>query len=171
MKHEHGFDNVGAVIQAYLYRSEADLRQLIADGIQVRLCKGAYDEPPEIAYPQKADVDRNFVHLARLMLDAVADEPRPGGPTFRRPAFATHDTRMVDAACADAESRGVDRAAIEFQMLNGIRPGLQTGLARQGYPVRVYVPYGSEWYPYFMRRLAERPANLWFFIVNFLRRA
>jgi proline dehydrogenase len=168
LRHDFGYDNVGAVIQSYLYRSEQDVRDLIAEGTRVRLCKGAYQEPPDLAYPHKRDVDANFVRLTHLLLDGVAAQN--GQPNGLYPAFATHDAQMIEAAKTYAAEKGVSRTAFEFQMLHGIRRDLQEGLAREGYRVRVYVPYGSEWYPYFMRRLAERPANLWFFVTNLVRR-
>lgn len=159
-----GFDNVGVVIQSYLYRSEADVRHLIEEGAGIRLCKGAYAEPPEVAFPDKADTDRNFVHLTRLML---SDEARQKGVY---PAVATHDEKMIEATRNFVAAYNIPAEAFEFQMLYGIRRELQESLRHQGYRVRVYVPYGGAWYPYFMRRLAERPANLWFFISNLLRR-
>lgn len=169
-----GFDNVGVVIQSYLYRSEEDIRQLAQDGGYVRLCKGAYKEPDEIAYPRKADVDTSFDRLARMLMDGSQSA---GSPLARLdgcfpplPALATHDERRVENARQYARQIGLPQKALEFQMLHGIRRDLQEELVAQGYPVRVYVPYGTEWYPYFTRRLAERPANLWFFISNFFRR-
>jgi len=165
LKHEQGFDNVGVVIQAYLYRSQHDIAELIGEGVRVRLCKGAYREPPDRAYPRKRDVDANFMRLARMLLDAAAKST--DGPY---PAFATHDQRLIAAVKAYAAQQGAPGAAYEFQMLYGIRRDLQRSLVREGHNVRVYVPYGGEWYPYFMRRLAERPANLWFFLSNLIRR-
>ena len=150
--------SIGVVIQAYLYRSEADIEQLLADGIRVRLCKGAYKEPPEVAFPHKADVDQNFVKLSQKLLDS---------PVYH--ALATHDENMISAAKAFASKRGIDRSHFEFQMLYGVRRDLQRKLVEEGYRVRVYVPFGSEWYPYFMRRLAERPANVIFLARNFFR--
>jgi proline dehydrogenase len=148
--------NVGAVVQAYLYRTEADIERLIPSGGKIRLCKGAYDEPPEIAFPRKADVDANFVRLAGLLF---SPEAKAYGVV---PAIATHDTAMIDAARAAARENGWARDAFEFQMLYGVRRNLQEELVDDGYTVRVYVPYGTEWYPYFMRRMAERPANVMF---------
>ncbi len=167
LKLEQKLENLGVAIQSYLYRSEQDVRALIAEGVRVRLCKGAYDEPPDRAYPRKADVDANYVRLARLLLDAVASEGSQENGLY--PAFATHDARMIEAAKNYAAGRQIPAGAFEFQMLHGIRRDLQDALARQGYRVRVYVPYGGEWYPYVMRRLAERPANVWFFVANWLR--
>ncbi len=171
--HAEGLDNVGVVIQAYLYRSEEDVRKLMAHGARVRLVKGAYKEPPEIAYPKKQDVDASFDRLTRLLLDGAL---RAGAPTISKdgkwppiPAIGTHDPDRIAYAKAYAERIGLPKQALEFQLLYGIRRDLQRQLTEEGYPVRIYVPYGTEWYPYFMRRLAERPANLWFFISNFFR--
>jgi len=149
---------IGVVIQAYLYRSQADVDQLVREGIRIRLCKGAYKEPPELAFPRKADVDANFVKLARSLLDS---------PVYH--GLATHDDAMIAAAKAYAAEHGIDRARFEFQMLYGVRRDLQRKLVSEGYRVRVYVPFGREWYPYFMRRLAERPANVLFLAKNFFR--
>jgi proline dehydrogenase len=174
MRQELGFENVGVVIQSYLFRSEEDIRQLTQECSRVRLCKGAYKEPSEVAYPRKADVDASYDRLAQIMMDgalaagclAVSKEGRLP-PTL---ALATHDERRVKVAQDYGRKIGLPKESLEFQMLHGIRRDLQEGLSKQGYPVRVYVPYGSEWYPYFVRRLAERPANLWFFISNFFRK-
>ena len=149
---------IGIVIQAYLYRSQKDIAELIANGIRVRLCKGAYQEPAEIAYPRKADVDANFIKLANLLL---------ASPVYH--GLATHDDAMVAAARRYANEHGIDRSRFEFQMLYGIRRDLQRMLVEEGYKVRVYVPFGDDWYPYFMRRLAERPANVLFLARNFFR--
>jgi len=146
----------GVVIQAYLYRSQADVEQLLADGIRVRLCKGAYKEPPDVAFPRKADVDASFLKLSRMLLASQVYH-----------ALATHDGALVNAAKDHAASRGIGREHFEFQMLYGVRRDLQRNLVREGYKVRVYVPFGTEWYPYFMRRLAERPANVLFLARNF----
>lgn len=174
MRYERGHQNLGVAIQSYLYRSEADIRQLGAEGARVRLCKGAYKEPPEIAYPKKRDVDASYDRLARMLMDSAlalgSPEISPDGVTPPMPALATHDSRRIEAAVEYRSQIGLPLKAVEFQMLHGIRRDLQESLAQQGYPVRVYVPYGTEWYPYFVRRLAERPANLWFFISNFFRR-
>ena len=162
------------VIQSYLYRSENDTRALLEQGSTIRLVKGAYQEPPEIAFPAKRDVDDNFDLLTRMIVDfALERGARPARDDGKYPpitAIATHDEARIDYACKYAEKIGFPREALEFQMLYGIRPRLQESLAAVGYPVRVYVPYGTEWYPYFVRRLAERPANLWFFISNLFRR-
>ena len=149
---------IGIVIQAYLYRSQADIEQLLADGIRVRLCKGAYKEPPEVAYPRKYDVDRNYVRLAEMLLDSAEYH-----------ALATHDENMIAAAQSFAAAHKIDRSRFEFQMLYGVRRDLQRRLVQEGYRVRVYVPFGTDWYPYFMRRLAERPANVLFMARNFFR--
>jgi len=149
---------VGTVIQAYLYRSEADVEMLCARGVRVRLCKGAYLEPPSVAFPHKADVDANFIKLMQILLDKGDD-----------PAIATHDPRMIEATKERASARGLGRDRFEFQMLYGIRRDLQNRLVAQGYRLRLYVPFGKAWYPYFMRRLAERPANLLFLLRNLLR--
>jgi proline dehydrogenase len=146
---------VGAVIQAYLYRSEKDAEQLCAERIRVRLCKGAYLEPASVAYPHKADVDRNFVRLMRILLEAG---------TY--PAIATHDEAIIKEAERFVASRQIPASAFEFQMLYGIRRDIQKRLASLGFRLRLYIPYGKAWYPYFMRRLAERPANLLFLIRN-----
>lgn len=163
LRHRDGLNNVGVVIQSYLYRSESDIEQLIEDGARVRLCKGAYAEPAEVAFPQKADVDANYLNLSRLLLSQKA---RANGVY---PAFATHDPNMIDDIKRYIHTNNIPRDAFEFQMLYGIRRDLQENLVREGYRVRIYVPYGTAWYPYFVRRLAERPANLWFFISNLVR--
>jgi proline dehydrogenase len=151
-------DAVGVVIQAYLYRSQADIEQLLAEGIRVRLCKGAYKEPAEVAFPRKVDVDTNFIRLGCLLLDS---------PVYH--ALATHDEAMIAAIKAYAVRHGIASDRFEFQMLYGIQRDLQRRLLQEGYKVRVYVPFGSDWYPYFMRRLAERPANVIFLARNFFR--
>lgn len=153
-----GFDNVGVVIQAYLYRSSADIEQLINQGAAVRLVKGAYHEPSDVAYPAKRDTDSNFLRLMQSLLSAEALER--GG----YPAIATHDPAMIAATLEQVQKQRLRPEQFEFQMLYGIRPDLQTKLAQEGYKVRVYLPYGQAWYPYFMRRLAERPANLAFLL-------
>ena len=155
---------VGVVIQAYLRRSEGDVRRLLARGAPVRLVKGAYAEPPEVAFPHKADVDAAFVRLARLLL---APEARAAGVY---PAFATHDPALIAAVGRLARDYGVPADGYEFQMLLGVRRDLQGQIARAGLRLRIYVPYGEHWYPYFMRRLAERPANLFFLVRNLFRR-
>ena len=157
------YANVGIVIQSYLYRSEADTTALCNEGAHVRLCKGAYKEPPVHAFPKKAEVDGSYVRLMKMLLSAEARAHHAFG------AIATHDAKMIDATCRYAAENMVPRDEFEFQMLHGIRSDLQKQLAADGYGMRVYVPYGTEWYPYYMRRLAERPANVWFFVSNFFR--
>jgi proline dehydrogenase len=152
----HG--STGTVIQAYLYRSRADIERLNGLGIRVRLCKGAYLEAAEVAFPQKADVDRNFVELMRLLIDHGA-----------YPAIATHDQKMIAATKEYVETRNFPRDSFEFQMLYGIRRDLQRRLVAEGYRLRLYVPFGRAWYPYYMRRMAERPANVMFILRNLLR--
>ena len=149
---------VGTVLQAYLFRTAADAERLLGQGIRIRLCKGAYKEPPEIAFPQKSDVDANYVKLAeRMMTSGVFC------------GIATHDEAIVEKLLAFVRERDVPKSAFEFQMLYGIRRDLQRKLVKQGFGVRVYVPFGPEWYPYFMRRLAERPANVIFLLKNFFK--
>lgn len=157
------YPNVGVVIQAYLYRSEADIRALAREGAFVRLCKGAYKEPPDRAFPDKADVDANFARLTELFLT----EGTGAGAYL---AIATHDEKMIAAAKAFVRAHQIPYDRFEFQMLYGIRPHLQAELRDDGYKVRIYAGYGTEWYPFFMRRLAERPANVWFIVSNFFRR-
>jgi proline dehydrogenase len=150
--------HVGTVLQAYLFRTESDAERLLKQGIRIRLCKGAYKEPPEIAFPLKTDVDANYVKLAeRMMTSGVFC------------GIATHDEAIVERLLAFVRENGVSKSAFEFQMLYGIRRDLQRRLIKLGFGVRVYVPFGPEWYPYFMRRLAERPANVLFLMKNFLK--
>lgn len=174
MRSECGFTNTGIVIQSYLYRSAEDIKALAANGIQVRLCKGAYKEPAEVAFPKKKDVDENYDRLAAILIDAAkslgAPTLSPNGKVPPLPAIASHDPRRLAFAKEYAQKVGLPKNAIEFQMLHGIRRDLQEQTAQEGYPVRIYVPYGTEWYPYFVRRLAERPANVWFFISNFFHK-
>jgi proline dehydrogenase len=169
-----GLDNTGVVIQAYLYRSEKDLAHITTQGGRVRLCKGAYKEPGDVAYPSKTDVDKNYDMLAAMLIDGACANQTPMITADGRfppiPAIASHDPMRIQAARDYAQRVGLPRKALEFQMLYGIRRDLQEQLADEGYPMRVYVPFGSEWYPYFTRRLAERPANLWFFISNYFRK-
>ena len=149
---------VGTVLQAYLFRTAADADRLLRQGIRIRLCKGAYKEPAEIAFPLKTDVDENYIKVAeRLMTSGVFC------------GIATHDEAIVEKLLAFVRERNVPKSAFEFQMLYGIRRDLQRQLVKQDFGVRVYVPFGPEWYPYFMRRLAERPANVFFLVKNFLR--
>lgn len=149
---------IGTVIQAYLYRSEQDIQDLLAYGCRIRLCKGAYKEPAEVAFPKKEDVDANYVKLVRLLL-----------PSGFYHGIATHDPRMIAATIRCAAEMQVAKDDFEFQMLYGVRTDLQRRLVRDGYRLRIYIPYGRDWFPYFMRRLAERPANLAFFARNFFR--
>jgi proline dehydrogenase len=150
--------HVGIVIQSYLRRSAQDVATLLEDGIRIRLCKGAYNEPPDLAFPEKKDVDANYIALMKTLL-------RSG--VFH--GIATHDEAMIAATKDFARKEGIAPSTFEFQMLYGVRRDLQRKLAQEGYGVRVYVPFGEEWYPYFMRRLAERPANVIFLAKNFLR--
>jgi proline dehydrogenase len=155
--------SVGTVLQAYLYRTEGDAERLLAQRIRIRLCKGAYKEAPEIAFPAKADVDRNYVKLMRRMVSFS----KGGAGVFC--GVATHDEAIVQQMLAFVGEQGVAKSRFEFQMLYGVRRDLQRRLAREGFGVRVYLPFGTAWYPYFMRRLAERPANLLFLARNFFR--
>ncbi len=149
---------VGAVIQSYMRGAEADVEKLLAERIRIRLCKGAYKEPEEIAFQDKAEVDANYVRLMKILMKSG---------TYH--GLATHDERIIDQAKAFATDEKISRDAFEFQMLYGIRRDLQRRLVREGWRMRVYIPFGTEWYPYFMRRLAERPANLFFLARNLLR--
>jgi proline dehydrogenase len=162
---------VGTVLQAYLYRTEEDLIALAEAGIKIRLCKGAYQEPADKAFPAKTDVDANYVRLTHILLDyaRAADPADPAGRTPPLAALATHDERMIHAGRDYAARRSIPHDRFEFQMLYGVRRDLQELLARDGYAVRTYVPFGTHWYPYFMRRLAERPANVWFIASNLFR--
>ncbi len=157
--HEAGYRNVGVVLQSYLYRTESDIREMNQLGARVRLCKGAYNEPEEVAYPKKSDVDANYARLTKLLLTEG-----------NYPGIATHDRRLIEYTKKFAAARWIAPEKFEFQMLYGVRRELQGDLVRQGYNMRVYVPYGKEWYPYFMRRLAERPANVMFMLSNVIKR-
>jgi len=174
MRDKENLTNTGVVIQAYLYRSEKDVLRIVGARGRVRLCKGAYKEPPEVAFPKKSDVDKNYDHLTEMLLDgAMAAGATPisqDGKIPPLPGIASHDPARLAHAKAYAQQIKLPKNSLEFQMLYGIRRDLQDQLVQEGYPVRVYVPYGTEWYPYFVRRLAERPANLWFFISNFFRK-
>jgi proline dehydrogenase len=150
---------VGAVIQAYMRSAENDIAKLLADGIRIRLCKGAYKEPPEIALQEKSEVDANYVRLMKILMKSGIYH-----------GLATHDERIINQAKSFATQEKISRDAFEFQMLYGIRRDLQLRLVKQSWRMRVYVPFGAEWYPYFMRRLAERPANALFVARNLLRR-
>jgi proline dehydrogenase len=151
--------HVGIVIQAYLRRSSDDIADLLSDGIRIRLCKGAYQEPADLAFPDKKDVDANFVALTATLLKSGVFH-----------GIATHDPAMIDATKNFVRTQRIDPASFEFQMLYGVRRDLQRSLVQEGYKVRVYVPFGEEWYPYFMRRLAERPANVLFIAKNMFRK-
>jgi proline dehydrogenase len=151
---------VGTVMQAYLYRTEKDVLDLISVGCRLRLCKGAYKEPPDIAFAKKSDVDANYVKLMKLLL-----------PSGIYHGIATHDPAMIDATKDFAREKNIGREQFEFQMLYGIRTDLQKQLVRDGFRLRIYIPYGTDWFPYFMRRLAERPANLTFFLRNLLSKS
>ncbi len=152
------YEHVGTVIQSYLYRSRKDIEQLIVQGVRTRLVKGAYKEPSDLAYQDKSSVDRNYVELMMMLISRG-----------NFPAIATHDEAIINAACKYARDRGISKDSFEFQMLYGVRRDLQEYLVKQHYHMRVYVPYGSQWYPYLMRRMAERPANLMFVMSNILR--
>lgn len=169
---EKGYENVGMAVQSYLYRAEADTRRMMQDGTRIRLVKGAYKEPPDKAFPKKADVDANFDLLTKILIDtSLANKSilSDDGRVPPIPAIATHDDKRIAFAKSYAEKVNLPKSGLEFQMLYGIRRDLQDNLSKEGFPVRVYVPFGTHWYPYFMRRLAERPANIWFFISNFFR--
>src|SRR6266566_657311 len=153
------FEHVGTVIQSCMHRSKRDIEQLIAQGVRGRLVKGAYKERREVAFQLKSEVDHNYV---RLMMPLLLHG--------NYPALATHDEAIINATCKFARENGIDKSAFEFQMLYGIRRDLQEKLVSQGYNMRIYVPYGSQWYPYLMRRMAERPANLLFVMSNAIRR-
>jgi proline dehydrogenase len=152
------YGNVGIVLQAYLYRTEKDLDEVLSMGARIRLCKGAYQEPETVAFPEKADVDANYIKLMQKLLTSGVYH-----------GIATHDLRMIRATKEFAARQKIDAEKFEFQMLYGVRRDLMLGLAREGYRIRAYVPYGEFWYPYFMRRLAERPANVWFVLKNLFK--
>jgi proline dehydrogenase len=154
---------VGTVLQAYLFRTDADAERLLGQGIRIRLCKGAYKEAPEIAFPAKSDVDANYVKLMKRMVTFSSN----GKGVFC--GIATHDEAIVDQMRTFVRENNIDKHAFEFQMLYGVRRDLQRKLAADGFGVRVYIPFGPEWYPYFMRRLAERPANVLFLAKNFFK--
>jgi len=155
---QQGYHNVGVALQAYLHRTEKDVQRMNELGARVRLVKGAYKEPPAVAYQKKAEVDAAFIRLMRLLLD---------GGVY--PAIATHDPAMLDATKAYAKERGVTPDRYEFQMLFGIRRDLQASLVAQRYRMRIYIPFGQQWFPYFMRRLGERPANVAFVLKSLVR--
>lgn len=158
LRSEFGLNDVGIVLQSYLRRTYDDAVDLLKIPARIRICKGAYNEPPEIAFPDKHDTDSNYVRVMQLLLKSG---------TYH--GIATHDPKMIEATLAFMEREGIAKSAFEFQMLYGVRRDLQHQLARDGYNMRVYVPYGKHWYPYFMRRLAERPANIWFVLKNLLK--
>jgi len=151
---------IGTVIQSYLYRSEADITDLLAYGCRIRLCKGAYKEPSDVAFPKKKDVDANYVRLLQMLLASGFYH-----------GIATHDPAMIAATIRFAAAKQISKDDFEFQMLYGVRTDLQRRLVKDGYRLRIYIPYGRDWFPYFMRRLAERPANVAFFARNLLRRS
>jgi proline dehydrogenase len=155
LRAEFGLNDVGIVLQSYLYRTFADAQELVKLPARIRICKGAYSEPPEVAFPEKKDVDANYVKVMQLLLSSG---------TYH--GIATHDPKMIDATIDFAMREGIGKEKYEFQMLFGVRRDLQRQLARDGFNIRIYVPYGKHWYPYFMRRLAERPANMWFVMKN-----
>jgi len=158
LRAEFGLNEVGIVLQSYLYRTMDDAREVLKIPARIRLCKGAYDEPASVAYPEKKDVDDSYVRVMKLLLSSG---------TYH--GIATHDPKMIDATIDFVQKEGIPKDAFEFQMLYGIRRDLQEQLAKDGWGMRVYVPYGKHWYPYFMRRLAERPANIWFVMKNLLK--
>ena len=155
LRAEFGLNDVGIVLQSYLHRTYADAQELVKLPARIRICKGAYNEPPEVAFPDKKDVDANYVKVMQLLLSSGVYH-----------GIATHDPKMIDATIDFVQREGIGKDKFEFQMLFGIRRDLQRQLAHDGFNVRIYVPYGKHWYPYFMRRLAERPANVWFVLKN-----
>src|SRR5262245_28641444 len=158
LRAEFGLNDVGIVLQSYLRRTLADAEELLKLPARIRICKGAYNEPPEVAYPDKKDVDENYVRVMKLLLSSGLYH-----------GIATHDPKMIDATIDFVSREGIGKDKFEFQMLYGIRRDLQRQLAHDGYKMRIYVPYGKHWYPYFMRRLAERPANIWFVLKNLFK--
>ena len=158
LRAEFDLNDVGIVLQSYLRRTYADAQELVKLPARIRICKGAYNEPPEVAFPDKKDVDENYVRVMQLLLSSGIYH-----------GIATHDPKMINATIDFAQRQGIDKQSFEFQMLYGVRRDLQRQLAKDGYNMRVYVPYGKHWYPYFMRRLAERPANIWFVLKNLLK--
>jgi len=158
LRSEFGVEHVGIVLQSYLRRTYDDVKELLKIPARIRICKGAYNEGPDAAFPDKKDVDDNYVRIMKLLLSSG---------TYH--GIATHDPRMIEATIDYAQKESIGKDAFEFQMLYGVRRDLQEQLARDGYKMRVYVPYGKHWYPYFMRRLAERPANIWFIVKNMFK--
>lgn len=155
LRAEFDLNTVGIVLQSYLYRTVKDAEELVKLPARIRICKGAYNEPPEVAFPDKKDVDANYVKVMQILLSSGIYH-----------GIATHDPKMIDATIDFAKREGIGKEKYEFQMLYGVRRDLQRQLARDGFNLRIYVPYGKHWYPYFMRRLAERPANIWFVMKN-----
>src|SRR5215217_3959229 len=155
LRSEFGLNTVGIVLQSYLYRTFEDAQELVKIPARIRICKGAYLEPPEVAFPEKKDVDANYIKVMQLLLSSGVYH-----------GIATHDPKMIEATIDFAKREGIGKEKYEFQMLYGVRRDLQRQLARDGFNLRIYVPYGKHWYPYFMRRLAERPANVWFVMKN-----
>jgi len=158
LRAEFGLNDVGIVLQSYLRRTYDDAVDILRIPARIRICKGAYNEPPEVAFPDKKDTDDNYVRVMKLLLQSGVYH-----------GIATHDPNMINETIRFMRAQGINKDAFEFQMLYGVRRDLQEKLARDGYNVRVYVPYGKHWYPYFMRRLAERPANIWFIMKNLFR--
>jgi proline dehydrogenase len=158
LRAEFGLNNVGIVLQSCLRRTLDDAGELVKLPARIRICKGAYLEPPEVAFPEKKDTDENYIRVMQLLLSSGIYH-----------GIATHDPKMIDATIQYAQQKGIAKEAFEFQMLYGVRRDLQHQLAKDGYNMRVYVPYGKHWYPYFMRRLAERPANIWFVLKNIFK--
>ncbi len=158
LRAEFGLNDVGIVLQSYLRRTYDDAVDILKIPARIRICKGAYNEPAEVAFPDKKDTDENYVRVMQLLLSSGIYH-----------GIATHDPKMINATIRYAREQGIGKEAFEFQMLYGVRRNLQRQLAKDGYNMRVYVPYGKHWYPYFMRRLAERPANIWFVLKNLLK--
>src|SRR3982751_2779005 len=158
LRSEFGLNDVGIVLQSYLRRTYDDVQDILKIPARIRICKGAYNEGPDVAFPDKAEVDANYVRIMQVLLSSGHYH-----------GIATHDPKMIDATINYAQKQNISRDSFEFQMLYGIRRDLQEQLARDGYNMRVYVPYGKHWYPYFMRRLAERPANIWFVLKNIFK--
>lgn len=158
LREEFGLNTVGIVLQSYLRRTQSDVDDILKIPARIRICKGAYNEPEEVAFPDKKDVDDNYIKVMQKLLKSDIYH-----------GIATHDPKMIEATKQFAKEKGIDKSKFEFQMLYGVRRDLQEQLAKEGYNVRVYVPYGKHWYPYFMRRLAERPANVWFVMKNMFK--
>ena len=158
LRSEFGLNDVGIVLQSYLRRTYDDVQEMLKIPARIRICKGAYNEPPEVAFPDKKDTDDNYVRVMKTLLSSGIYH-----------GIATHDPKMIEATIEHATREGIGKEAFEFQMLYGVRRDLQVQLAQDGYNMRVYVPYGKHWYPYFMRRLAERPANIWFVLKNMFK--